>query len=67
MDRTICGYCHSWLGDDIHAENKRLRAELAEAKRAVEVLLDFASTVAPGSSWWDDTWPEHDAAMAGGE
>ena len=43
-----------------------LRAELAASKRAIEALVEFASTVAPGSSWWDDTWPEHEAAMAGG-
>lgn len=49
------------------AENERLRAELAEAQRAVEALLDFAGTVAPGASWWEDVWPEHEAAMAGGE
>jgi len=47
-------------------EIEHLRAELAASKRAIEALVEFASTVAPGSSWWDDTWPEHEAAMAGG-
>lgn len=27
MDRTVCGACGCWLGDDLHAEIKRLRAE----------------------------------------
>lgn len=51
----------------LQGEIERLRAELAEAKRAIEALVEFASTVAPSSSWWDDTWPEYEAAMAGGE
>ena len=30
---------------------------------ACKALEDFASTVAPSSSWWDDVWPEHEAAI----
>lgn len=38
--------------------------ELVEAQdRAIAALLDFASTVAGGASWWDDVWPEHEAAL----
>ena len=40
------------------AERDALRAGLAAA-------LDFAGTVAGGSSWWEDVWKEHDAAIAG--
>ena len=39
-------------------ERDALRAGLAAA-------LDFAGTVAGGSSWWEDVWKEHDAAIAG--
>lgn len=32
-------------------------------KKAMAALLDFAQTVGGSSSFWDDVWPEHDAAM----
>ena len=53
-------------------ERDRAVAELAEAKakrvpdayeKAIAAALDFIGTVAPGASWWDDVWPEHEAAM----
>ena len=31
--------------------------------RAVDEATDFAGTVAGGSSWWDDVWPEHVEAI----
>lgn len=32
--------------------------------KAIDVLLDFAQTVGGSSSFWDDVWPEHEAALA---
>lgn len=46
------------------AQQSARRTELVEAQdRAIAALLDFASTVAGGASWWDDVWPEHEAAL----
>ncbi len=46
------------------AQQSARRPELVEAQdRAIAALLDFASTVAGGASWWDDVWPEHEAAL----
>lgn len=34
------------------------RGELFEAqKKAIDALYHFAQSVASGSSWWDDVWP----------
>ena len=41
---------------ELQAKNEALRA-------ALEAALDFAVTVGPGASWWDDIWPEHQAAL----
>ena len=37
--------------------------QLAVTQAALKAALDFLGTVAGGSSWWDDVWPEHEAAM----
>ncbi len=51
------------LGSEREA-NATLTAELAARDSTIEALLDFAGTVAPGASWWDDVWPEHESAIA---
>ena len=45
------------------------RLAAAEAERdalraALDAALEFAGVVAGGASWWDDVWPEHEAAIA---
>lgn len=35
-----------------------LEQRLAAQKKASDALHDFAQSVAGGSSWWDDVWPE---------
>lgn len=32
-------------------------------QKALDAALSFIGDVAPGASWWDDVWPEHDAAL----
>lgn len=38
-------------------ENDRLEQRLATQKKAIDALHEFAQSVAGGSSWWDDVWP----------
>jgi len=55
----------------IHARAaKRIRdleQRLAAQKKAADALLDFAQTVAGGSSWWDDVWSEIEKELTGDE
>lgn len=46
--------------DRIDAERQAI---IKAQDEAIAALLDFASTVAGGSSWWDEVWPEHEAAL----
>lgn len=55
------------LREDVHtawSAERECRERLAASQRAVDAAIDFAGTVAPGASWWDDVWPEHEAALA---
>ena len=47
------------------SEWQKLTAECAALRAGLAAALDFAGTVAGGSSWWEDVWKEHDAAIAG--
>lgn len=37
--------------------------EIAVLKKALDAALDFAGTVGGGSSWWEEIWAEHEAAI----
>lgn len=48
--------------------NDTTRAALVQALQAgLDAALDYAGTVAGGSSWWDDVWAEHAAAITAAE
>lgn len=51
----------------LEAESTRLRGGVPSVPeaytKAMDALLDFAQTVGGSSSFWDDVWPEHEAAM----
>lgn len=42
---------------------ENLIVHLETQRKAIESLLDFAGTVAPHSSYWDDIWPEFDSKL----
>jgi len=44
-----------------------LEQRLATQKKATDALLDFAQSVAGGSSWWDDVWSEIEKELTGDE
>jgi hypothetical protein len=44
---------------------ERLTAERDALSAGLAAALDFAGTVAGGSSWWEDVWEEHAAAITG--
>lgn len=48
---------------DRQTTHARQQAILKAQDEAIAALLDFASTVAGGSSWWDDVWAKHEAAL----
>lgn len=62
-----------WSGWQRNNEARNEAAPVAPAAQAVAVpdayqkaldaALSFIGDVAPGASWWDDVWPEHDAAL----
>lgn len=58
------GYVREDLYDTLRAQLSEAQARLAAYKEAVEAAVDFAGTVAPGAAWWDDVWPELEAALA---
>ena len=37
--------------------------EIAVLQKALDAALDFAGTVGGSSSWWEEVWPEHEAAI----
>lgn len=41
----------------------QLRAAAEQALKAIDSLLDFAGTVGPSSSYWEEIWPEHEVAV----
>jgi hypothetical protein len=45
------------------AELRRLSAENQVLQSALDAVLDFAGTIGGGSSWWEDVWSEHQAAI----
>lgn len=49
---------------ELHAANSALLAERGALAEAVDCLHAFAGRVAPSASFWDDTWPKLDAAIA---
>lgn len=44
-------------------EIQKLREELAVTNKALDAAIDFAGTVGGSSSWWEEVWPEHEAAI----
>lgn len=47
----------------LEAENERLRARVVSLEGGLDAALEFASTVAGSSSWWDEVWSEHSSAI----
>ena len=50
---------------EVQAEVDRTIAERDALRAGLDAALDFVGTVAGGSSWWEDVWKEHDAAIQG--
>ena len=44
-------------------EIQKLRNELAVTNKALDAAIDFAGSVCGSSSWWEEVWPEHEAAI----
>ncbi len=50
--------------DEVVAQMVVYRNERDALRAGLDAALDFAGTVAGGSSWWEDVWKEHDAAIS---
>ena len=54
--------------EEIVGRLNELEQRLATQKKAIDALHEFAQSVAGGSSWWDDVWPDIEKELeAGGE
>lgn len=53
----------SGLYDALRAQLSETQARLVAHQKALAATLDFATTVAGGSAWWDDVWPEYQDAL----
>lgn len=60
IDNMICGWKepHPAVPDDEAKD-----AETKAYKNALDAALAFIGDVAPGASWWDDVWAEHERAI----
>lgn len=56
-----------YLAEDISRTIEQLEAENKRLREALEVLENFADTVAPFSSFWEETWPQYQAILAATE
>lgn len=45
------------------AEMETYKREVAVLQKALDAALDFAGTVGGSSSWWEEIWAEHEAAI----
>jgi hypothetical protein len=61
--RTSDKHCGYPPPDPRVEQIKALKNHVAALQKAVDSLVDFGGTVGPSSSYWDDVWPELDAAI----
>lgn len=49
------------------AERDQLLDQVVVQKKAIDALVKFGTTVAPSSSFWEESWVQHEEALAATE
>lgn len=64
LDKQVARKLARYIADTHPVAIRALLAERDALAEAVDCLHAFAGRVAPSASFWDDTWPKLDAAIA---
>lgn len=61
MANNVVKYIYKYHA--MEAEMETYKREVAVLQKALDAALDFAGTVGGSSSWWEEIWAEHEAAI----